>query len=163
MCGTAAIGIVSAVVQGVSQLVTSYNDSAQQEAQAQVYAREEEAAHNQALEYQAEGDAAKREIYREGEQSEGQLRSLLSSSGVALDSGSALDVVANTKVNTGVAAAAQDAETRQRMSQAEYDAGTSSYKKNSLLAQADDDTERFQILTGTSMKVGTSVANSFMN
>lgn len=162
MCGTAAIGIVSAVAQGVSQLVTSYQESEALETQAQVYAREEQAARNKALQYQAEGDAAKRDIYRDGDQEEGKIRSLLSASGVALDSGSALDVVADNKINTGIAAAEQEAETRQRVADANYDAGTAQYQKKSLLAQADDDTERFQLLTGTGMKVGTSVARSFV-
>ncbi len=163
MCGTAAIGIVSAVAQGVSQLITSYSESAALEAQAEVYAREEQAAYNQALAYQAQGDTAISNIYREGDQTEGEIRSTLGASGVSLDSGSALDLVTSNNITTGLAAAEQAAETRQLVAQAEYDAGTANYMKNSLLAQADDDTERFQLMTGTSMTVGSSVASSFMS
>ncbi|MFI3270939.1 MAG: hypothetical protein R3Y11_02395 [Pseudomonadota bacterium] len=163
MCGTAAIGIVSAVAQGVSQLMTSYSESASLEAQAEVYAREEQSAYNQALAYEAEGDTAISNIYRDGDQTEGEIRSTLGASGVSLDSGSALDLVTSNNVTTGIAAAEQAAETRQLVAQAEYDAGTANYMKNSLLAQADDDTERFQLMTGTSMSVGSSVASSFMS
>lgn len=157
MCGVAAITVISAVAQGVSQLMSSYSQSAAYEAQAAVYEREAEAAYNQALAYEAEGKSAISDIKQEGDQTEGEIRSLLGASGVSLGTGSALDLVIDNNITTGLDVADQAAETRQLIAQAEYDAGTALYQRDSLLAQADDDTDRFQIIAGTGMTVGSSL------
>ena len=156
MCGEIGGSLVGSLIQSGLGFMDDDRAARQRKQQADVYERNAEAADNRAEALRVEGERKERLVRREAAREEGRARSLLASSGVAMDSGSALDTLMDGRASSELEAQDVVAETRSRVADSRYEAEMSRYRSASLLA-ADEDDARFRRAMRTGLIIGRGV------
>lgn len=150
MCGDVGRGVLG-VMGGISQILNVNR----KKYDTKIYESAALEAEERAKAITLEGEKKKKALRREASQQEGQARSLLASSGVALDSITSQDQLANIATSSAQEIADEDRRTRYNAKKALYDAKIHRHKA-SLLA-ADNDQKRFQRMLNSGFVIGNSL------